>query len=193
MSAPIRTRISSALGATRAFTSTASVTAEASTSKRPPTRRQPLAEYDIRKMEEFKFDDATSLGFMRLEKIREAQELVKRVEVDKQALQGMFALHEIEAHGARGFPWGCPLNSVCRSMSLTLQRNARLSRHRKAPSASPRSSTSQNPLRPYTTSVSSSPLYPLCRSPTPTPYNASSCLLDPGGRLFHSTRAAIAS
>jgi hypothetical protein len=51
-----------------------------------------LAEYDIRKLEEFKFDDATSLGYLRLEKIREAQELVKRVEVDKAALQGTSAL-----------------------------------------------------------------------------------------------------
>ena len=95
MSAPIRTKTIAGVLRSASHFRTISTTvpvaaaAEASTSKRPQTRRQPLAEYDIRKMEEFKFDDATSLGFMRLEKIREAQELVKRVEADKAALQGM--------------------------------------------------------------------------------------------------------
>lgn len=39
-------------------------------------------------LDEFQFDDATSLGFMRLEKIREAQEIIRRVEVDRPSLQG---------------------------------------------------------------------------------------------------------
>lgn len=47
-----------------------------------------LADYDIRNLDEFRFDDATSLGWLRLEKIREAQELFRKVEVDREVLRG---------------------------------------------------------------------------------------------------------
>jgi hypothetical protein len=75
----------------RCFSSSASSSAEApaaSASKRPVTRRQPLREFNMSGLDEFQFDDATSLGFMRLEKIREAQEIIRRVEVDRPSLQG---------------------------------------------------------------------------------------------------------
>lgn len=39
-------------------------------------------------LDEFQFDDATMLGYMRLEKIREAQEIIRRVEADRSSLQG---------------------------------------------------------------------------------------------------------
>ncbi|KAI9637110.1 mitochondrial ribosomal subunit protein-domain-containing protein [Dioszegia hungarica] len=74
----------------RSFSSSASSSAEApaaSASKRPVTRRQPLREFNMSGLDEFQFDDATSLGFMRLEKIREAQEIIRRVEVDRPSLQ----------------------------------------------------------------------------------------------------------
>lgn len=43
---------------------------------------------DIRDLDVYKFDDPTSLGWLRLEKIREVQELFRKLEVDKPVLQG---------------------------------------------------------------------------------------------------------
>jgi small subunit ribosomal protein S35 len=76
---------------TRLFTSSSAASAPAdppSTSKRPQARRQALGLYNIRYLEDFNFDDATSLGYLRLEKIRESQELVRKVELDREVLAG---------------------------------------------------------------------------------------------------------
>ncbi|GFZ47987.1 hypothetical protein JCM24511_05734 [Saitozyma sp. JCM 24511] len=73
----------------RLFTSSSAATAPAdppSTSKRPQARRQALGQYNIRYLEDFNFDDATSLGYLRLEKIRESQELVRKVALDREVL-----------------------------------------------------------------------------------------------------------
>jgi len=43
---------------------------------------------DIRELDVYKFDDPSSLGWLRLEKIREVQELFRKLEVDRPILQG---------------------------------------------------------------------------------------------------------
>jgi small subunit ribosomal protein S35 len=43
---------------------------------------------DIRDLDVYKFDDPSSLGWLRLEKIREVQELFRKLEVDRPILQG---------------------------------------------------------------------------------------------------------
>jgi small subunit ribosomal protein S35 len=43
---------------------------------------------DIREIDVYKFDDPSSLGWLRLEKIREVQELFRKLEVDRPILQG---------------------------------------------------------------------------------------------------------
>jgi len=48
---------------------------------------------DIRELDVYKFDDPTSLGWLRLEKIREVQELFRKLEVDKPILQGKHFIH----------------------------------------------------------------------------------------------------
>jgi hypothetical protein len=84
----------------RLFTSSSAASAPAdtpSTSKRPQARRQALGQFNIRYLEEFNFDDATSLGYLRLEKIRESQELVRKVELDREVLAGEQRLEQM--HG----------------------------------------------------------------------------------------------
>lgn len=56
-----------------------------------PGRTDFNADYDIFKTtSDYQFDDATSLGWLRMEKIREAQELYRKVAVDRDVLKGWF-------------------------------------------------------------------------------------------------------
>ena len=52
--------------------------------------RKPSLDYelDIQNLPQFEFDDATTLGFLRMERIREAQDLIRRVEADRDSLRG---------------------------------------------------------------------------------------------------------
>ena len=69
-------------------TSSTSVSQTRTFSNRPG-RTDFNADYDILKTAgDFQFDDATSLGWLRLEKIREAQELYRKVAVDRDVLKG---------------------------------------------------------------------------------------------------------
>ena len=44
--------------------------------------------YDIRGLGVYQFDDPTSLGWMRLEKVREVQELFRKLDIDRPTLEG---------------------------------------------------------------------------------------------------------
>lgn len=55
--------------------------------RKPQLRKTPLGRFNISYLEEFQFDDNTSLGFMRLERMRERVELVKKIEADRAILQ----------------------------------------------------------------------------------------------------------
>jgi small subunit ribosomal protein S35 len=56
---------------------------------RKPRQEDPFsASLNVRNAEVYQFDDPSSLGWLRLEKIREAQELFRKLEIDKEILQG---------------------------------------------------------------------------------------------------------
>ena len=54
----------------------------------PRTQRGQLGDFNVRDLQRYQLDEATSLGYMRLERIREAQELVKKSEDDREVLAG---------------------------------------------------------------------------------------------------------
>lgn len=57
-------------------------------SRKPRQTDDFSASTDIRDLDVYKFDDPTSLGWLRMEKIREVQELFRKLEVDRPILQG---------------------------------------------------------------------------------------------------------
>jgi small subunit ribosomal protein S35 len=72
----------------RCFSSTAR-NAAPGPSRKPRQTDDFSASTDIRDLDVYKFDDPTSLGWLRLEKIREVQELFRKLEVDRPILEGM--------------------------------------------------------------------------------------------------------
>ena len=56
---------------------------------RKPRQEDPfISSLNMKDTEVYQFDDPSSLGWLRLEKIREAQELFRKLEIDKEVLQG---------------------------------------------------------------------------------------------------------
>lgn len=95
---------------------------------RKPRQEDPFtSSLNVKDAEVYQFDDPSSLGWLRLEKIREAQELFRKLEIDKGILQGEsgvmipaepMSLADLTWHVAQAKPFKAPTaNQVIRIRS----------------------------------------------------------------------------